>query len=90
MAPSANMGDDAAVFEPAHGTAPGRAGKGIANPMAAMLASSMMLDYLGENKWAKQIDNAILTVLTEGKVLTPDLGGSSSTTQVTDAIINAL
>ena len=90
LAPSANIGSDYALFEPVHGSAPRLAGKGIANPMAAMLASRMMLDYLGENKWAKQIDNAILTVLTEGKVLTPDLGGSSSTTQVTDAIIDAL
>ncbi|MFC1486474.1 isocitrate/isopropylmalate dehydrogenase family protein [Thermoproteota archaeon] len=90
LAPSANIGSDYALFEPVHGSAPRLAGKGIANPMAAMLASRMMLDYLGENKWAKQIDNAIVTVLKEGKVLTPDLGGSSSTTQVTDAIIDAL
>ena len=58
--------------------------------MAAILASKMMLEYLGENRWAERIENAIVTVLNEGKVLTPDLGGSSSTTQVTDAIIDAL
>jgi isopropylmalate/isohomocitrate dehydrogenase-like protein len=90
LAPSANIGADYALFEPVHGSAPRLAGKGIANPMAAMLASKMMLDYLGENRWAERIEDAIVTVLKEGKVLTPDLGGSSSTIQVTDAIIDAL
>jgi isopropylmalate/isohomocitrate dehydrogenase-like protein len=90
LAPSANIGADYALFEPVHGSAPRLAGKGIANPMAAIMASKMMLDYLGESRWAERIENAIVTVLEEGKVLTPDLGGSSSTTQVTDAIINAL
>jgi isocitrate/isopropylmalate dehydrogenase len=90
LAPSANIGVDYALFEPVHGSAPRIAGKNIANPMAAILASKMMLDYLGENLWAERIENAIVAVLNEGKVLTPDLGGSSSTTQVTDAIIDAL
>ena len=81
LAPSANIGADYALFEPVHGSAPRLAGKGIANPMAAILASKMMLEYLGENRWAERIENAIVTVLKEGKVLTPDLGGSSSTTQ---------
>jgi isopropylmalate/isohomocitrate dehydrogenase-like protein len=90
LAPSANIGADYALFEPVHGSAPRLAGKGIANPMAAILASKMMLDYLGETNWAGRIENAVLAVLKEGKILTPDLGGSSSTTQVTDAIINNL
>jgi isopropylmalate/isohomocitrate dehydrogenase-like protein len=90
LAPSANIGADYGLFEPVHGSAPRLAGKGIANPMAAIMASKMMLDYLGENMWAERIENAIVTVLEEGKVLTPDLGGSSSTKQVTDAIIKAL
>lgn len=90
LAPSANIGADYALFEPVHGSAPRLAGKGIANPMAAILASKMMLDYLGENKWAERIENAIVTMLKEGKVLTPDLGGNSTTQQVTDAIIRAL
>jgi isopropylmalate/isohomocitrate dehydrogenase-like protein len=90
VAPSANIGADYALFEPVHGSAPRLAGKGIANPMAAIMASKMMLDYLGETGWAERVENAIVTVLEEGKVLTPDLGGSSSTTQVTDAIIKAL
>lgn len=90
LAPSANIGADYALFEPVHGSAPRLAGKGIANPMAAIMASKMMLDYLGENSWAERIEKATVTVLEEGKTLTPDLGGSSSTTQVTDAIIDAL
>jgi len=90
LAPSANIGADYALFEPVHGSAPRLAGKNIANPMAAIMASKMMLDYLGENSWAERIENAIVSVLKEGKVLTPDLGGSSSTEQVTDAIIDAL
>ena len=90
LAPSANIGTDYALFEPVHGSAPRLAGNGIANPMAAVLASKMMLDYLGEKSWAERIENSIIKVLKKGKVLTPDLGGFSSTTQVTDAIIDAL
>jgi isopropylmalate/isohomocitrate dehydrogenase-like protein len=90
LAPSANIGADYALFEPVHGSAPRLAGKNIANPMAAIMASKMMLDYFGETSWAERIENAIVSVLEEGKVLTPDLGGSSSTKQVTDAIIAAL
>lgn len=90
LAPSANIGTNYALFEPVHGSAPRLAGKNIANPMAAIMASKMMLDYLGENRWAERIENAIISVLEEGKFLTPDLGGSSSTKQVTDAIIDAL
>jgi isopropylmalate/isohomocitrate dehydrogenase-like protein len=90
LAPSANIGTDYALFEPVHGSAPRLAGKGIANPMAAILASKMMMDYLGEDMWAERVENAVVAVLKDGKVLTPDLGGSSSTIQVTDAIIKAL
>ncbi len=90
LAPSANIGADYALFEPVHGSAPALAGRGIANPMAAILASKMMLDYFGESFWAERIENAIISVLNEAKVLTPDLGGSSSTTALTDSIINAL
>jgi len=90
LAPSANIGADYALFEPVHGSAPRLAGRGIANPMAAILASKMMLDYLGETGWAERIEKAVVTVLEEGKVLTPDLGGTSTTQQVTDAIIKTL
>jgi len=90
LAPSANIGDDYALFEPVHGSAPDIAGKGIANPMATILSAKMMLDYLGENKWAERVENAVVTVLKEGKHLTPDLGGQSTTHEVTEAIIDAL
>ena len=90
LAPSANIGDGYALFEPVHGSAPDIAGKGIANPMAAILSAKMMLDYLGEDEWAERVENAVVTVLKEGKHLTPDLGGNSTTHEVTDAIIDAL
>jgi isopropylmalate/isohomocitrate dehydrogenase-like protein len=90
IAASANIGDDYALFEPVHGSAPDIVGKGIANPVAAILSAKMMLDYLGENKWAEYVENAVLTLLREGKHLTPDLGGSSTTSEVTEAIIDAL
>ena len=90
IASSANIGDDYALFEPVHGSAPDIAGKGIANPMAAVLSAKMMLDYLGENKWAEHVENAVVTVLREGKHLTPDLDGTSTTREVAETIINAL
>ena len=90
LAPSANIGEDFGLFEPVHGSAPDIAGKGIANPVAAILSSSMMLEYLGEKKWANSIDNSVYAVLEEAKVLTPDLGGRSKTTDVTDRIIEKL
>ena len=90
IAPSANIGDDYALFEPVHGSAPDIAGKGIANPMAAILSAKMMLDYLGENKCAEYVENAVMNVMKEGKHLTPDLGGSSTTREVAETIIDAL
>ncbi|MGD8544293.1 MAG: isocitrate/isopropylmalate dehydrogenase family protein [Candidatus Bathyarchaeota archaeon] len=90
LAPSGNVGDNYGLFEPVHGSAPDIAGKGIANPIAAILAAKMMLDYLGEDKWAERVENAVVTVLKEGKYLTSDLGGSSITSEVTEAIIVAL
>ncbi len=90
MAPSGNIGDENAIFEPIHGTAPRLAGKGIANPMATVLSASMMLDWLGEKDAAKAIEKAVIEVLTEGKTLTPDLGGSASTSDVATAIRSKL
>lgn len=90
LASSANIGDDYALFEPVHGSAPDIAGKGIANPMAAILSAKMMLNYLGENKWAEHVENAVVTVLKEGKHLTPDIGCTSTTREVAEAIIDAL
>lgn len=90
MIPSGNIGEDGALFEPVHGSAPDIAGKGIANPMAMILSASMMLNYLEEYEAEENLNNAILTVLNEGKVLTPDLGGTATTTEVGEAIISAL
>jgi len=90
LIPSANIGEDGALFEPVHGSAPDIAGKGIANPIAMMLSAIMMLRYLGENEAADKFDNAILKVLEEGKTLTGDLGGSASTEEITQAIKNYL
>jgi len=78
------------MFEPVHGSAPDIAGKGIVNPLAAILSSSMMLDHLGETEAAKSVERAVAKVLAEGSVRTPDLGGSSSTTAVADAVAAAL
>lgn len=90
LIPSANIGEDGALFEPVHGSAPDIAGKGIANPLAMMLSTVMMLRYLGENTKADKLENAILKLLTDAEVLTGDLGGSSTTGEVTDEIIKWL
>jgi 3-isopropylmalate dehydrogenase len=90
MAPSGNIGDENAIFEPIHGTAPRLVGKGIANPMATILSAGMMLDWLGEKDAAKVIEETVIEVLTEGKTLTPDLGGSASTSDVATAIRSKL
>lgn len=90
MAPGANLNAEYGVFEAVHGSAPDIAGKNIANPTALLLSAIMMLEHIGENKKAKQIDVALKTVLKEGKVLTGDLGGIASTTEFTDEIINKL
>lgn len=86
MAPSGNIGDSFAVFEPVHGSAPDIAGKGIANPMATLLTAKMMLDWLGEKKAAQVLDKAVLAVLNEGKALTPDLGGKAKTYEAAEAV----
>jgi len=78
------------MFEPVHGTAPDIVGQGIANPMAAVLSASMMLRHFGEDAAAEAIDKAVFFVLEQGEITTPDLDGSSSTSQVGDAIISAL
>jgi isopropylmalate/isohomocitrate dehydrogenase-like protein len=90
LAPSGNIGDNYGLFEPVHGSAPDIAGKGIANPTATILAAKMMLEYLGEAEWAKRVENAVVTVLKDGKNLTPDLGGSSTTREVAEAMISVL
>ena len=90
VAQGANIGKDYAVFEPVHGSAPDIAGEGKANPIAMMLSAIMMLRYIGENEEADKFDAAILKVLNDGKILTRDLGGSSSTMEVAEAIKNNL
>lgn len=90
MAPSGDIGDEYGVFQPAHGTAPDIAGKGIANPIAAILSAAMMLDWLGEKPAAAAIEAAVERVMAEGRVLPVDQGGSASTTEVGDAIAAAV
>ena len=87
---SGNIGDSMAVFEPIHGTAPKYADKNVVNPIAAIMAARMMLDYLGEKVTGSAIEKAITDVLVEGKVRTYDLGGTSSSTQVAEAISEKL
>ena len=78
------------MFEPVHGSAPDIAGKGIANPLAAILSAGMMMRHLGEEGAEAAIEAAVLNVVEENEVLTPDLGGSSSTSGVGDAVAHAL
>ncbi len=87
FAPSANIGDDAAVFEAVHGSAPDIAGKNIANPIAMVLSAALMLDHLGEMEAARRIRDAVAAVLKEGKVRTPDMGGTATTTEMGEAIV---
>ena len=78
------------MFEPVHGSAPDIAGKGIANPLAAILSAGMMMRHLGEEGAEAAIEKAVLDVVEENEVLPPDLGGSSSTSGVGDAVVSAL
>lgn len=82
LAPSANIGDGYAMFEPVHGTAPDIAGKGVANPIASILSAAMMLSYLGDAKRARAIEVAVDELIAEGRVLTPDMGGTAKTVDV--------
>lgn len=93
MAPSAEIGEAHAMFQPSHGTAPQLAGKNVANPIAMILSAAMMLDWLGERHQdpvatsaARRIVQAVQQVLAEGKVLTVDLGGKSTTSEVASAV----
>jgi homoisocitrate dehydrogenase len=89
LAPSANIGAHCAIFEPVHGSAPDIAGKGIANPLATLAASAMLLDYLQKPLEAVALRSAIQHVLVAGP-RTPDLGGLARTADVTDATIDAI
>jgi isocitrate dehydrogenase (NAD+) len=90
VVPGANHGDEYAVFEAVHGTAPDIAGQGIANPTAMLLSSLMMLRHLGEDRAANAIWSALTRVLTKSEATTKDLGGGASTWEFTDAIIGEL
>ena len=90
MAPGANIGDEAAIFEGVHGSAPDIAGKGIANPFALILAAGMMLDQLDMQDQGDRIRQGVNKVVSDGDRLTGDLGGSANTQQITDALIERL
>ncbi len=86
LAPGANIGTHASIFEAVHGSAPDIAGKGIANPSAQMLAAAMMLDHLGETARAQKIRDSIEKTIVEDNIRTRDLGGSASTRDFGDAV----
>jgi isocitrate dehydrogenase (NAD+) len=90
VVPGSNIGDEAAVFEAVHGSAPDIAGKGIANPLAVIMSGVMMLNHIHEEAIAEKIKHAYDRVLAEGKHLTRDLGGSETTDGFADAVIAAL
>jgi tartrate dehydrogenase/decarboxylase / D-malate dehydrogenase len=93
LAASGNINPERAypsMFEPVHGSAPDIAGKGIANPLAAILSTGMLLDHLGLAKSATAVRQAVAAVLKAGKPRTPDLGGSATTAAVTEAVLAAI
>ncbi|TCD71362.1 homoisocitrate dehydrogenase [Steccherinum ochraceum] len=90
LVPSVNAGDNFVMGEPVHGSAPDIAGQGIANPIASIRSAALMLRHLGYHQPADRIDKAVDEVLREGQLLTPDLGGKSSTQEVTDAIVKRI
>lgn len=90
IVPGANMGETHAVFEAVHGSAPDIAGKGKANPTALMLSAAMLLTHIGEPQAAHKLQSAVEAVYREGKYLTGDVGGSSSTLEFADAVIKAI
>jgi len=90
VVPSANIGDECAMFEAVHGTAPDIAGKGSANPTALLMSSILMLDHLGERVAAERIQGALIKVYRDAKHTTRDVGGKASTEEFADAVIAAL
>lgn len=89
LAPAGNIGPQAAVFEPVHGSAPDIAGRGIANPTAAILAAAMLLEHVGETEAAHRVRHAVWRTLAHGP-RTPDLGGEATTNEVVAAVITNL
>lgn len=90
LAPGANIGEQGAVFEAVHGSAPDIAGQGIANPTAIMMSGIMMLRHIGEMEAAKRLEDALMAVFEDGNVRTRDLGGNSKTAEFANAIIEKL
>jgi isocitrate dehydrogenase (NAD+) len=90
VVPGSNFGDDTAMFEAVHGSAPDIAGKNVANPLALIMSGVLMLRHIHEDAMAGKIETAYMQVLAEGKTLTADLKGSATTTQFTDAIISKM
>ena len=90
MAPSANIGEDTAIFEPVHGSAPDIAGMNIANPASAIMSGIMMLRYMGEDEAGLKIENALIKVLKNKALHTKDIGGLLSTTQFKDEVLKAM
>ncbi len=88
--PGANLGENCAIFEAVHGSAPDIAGKGVANPTALMRSAVLLLNHIGENAAAERLNKAIHDVYADGKSLTRDVGGSASTSQFTDAVIRRM
>ena len=90
FAPAGNIGEDAAMFEAVHGSAPDIAGKGIANPTSLLTSACLMLDHLDQNDCATRIREAVDTVVRTGQIRTMDAGGSATTSEFTEAIVEAL
>ncbi|OGO18848.1 MAG: hypothetical protein A2Z14_15190 [Chloroflexi bacterium RBG_16_48_8] len=86
FASSGNIGDNFAIFEPTHGSAPKYAGQYKVNPTAMLLAVKLMLDWLGENEMAQRLEGAIAAVIAEGEIRTYDMGGENSTIDVAEAV----
>ncbi len=90
MAPGANIGEHGAIFEAVHGSAPDIAGRNVANPLALILSGAMLLEHVGEGDAASRVRNAVNLVLSEGRKLTRDLGGTAGTTEIAEAIASRL
>ncbi|HET8674489.1 MAG TPA: isocitrate dehydrogenase (NAD(+)) [Blastocatellia bacterium] len=90
VVPGANIGEEIAVFEAVHGSAPSIAGRGIANPTALIQTAVLMLKHIEEREAAERIQSALEKILAEGQMLTRDLGGQASTIEFTEAVIHAL
>jgi isocitrate dehydrogenase (NAD+) len=90
VAPGANIGEDGAVFEPVHGSAPKYAGQNRANPTALILSGALMLRHMGYVEAAEAVEGAVRAVIAEGRTTTSDLGGNAGTSQFADAVIERM